>query len=114
MSLFLLDRRFAAAVVVDALGTGLLRPFLIVYGLAVLHLPVAVAGASLTVGLLLGLVSIVPIGRWIDARGPRAALTAAMLVRATGAVVLVSAGNHTGFLVAAVLSGLGNGGFRTS
>ena len=113
-SLFLLGRRFAAAVAVDALGAGLLRPFLILYGITVLHLPVAVAGGALTVGLFLGLAATVPIGRWIDARGPRAPLTTMLLVRCAGAVVLVSVGERAGFLAAALLLAMGNAGFRTS
>ena len=36
--------RYAVAVAVDALGTGLLRPFLLLYGVAVLDLPASATG----------------------------------------------------------------------
>ncbi|MET7418453.1 hypothetical protein [Dactylosporangium sp. NPDC005555] len=50
--------RYAAALAVDAIGAGLLRPFLVVYGLSVLNLPTAATGLALSAGLLAGLLAV--------------------------------------------------------
>ncbi|MGY4920524.1 MFS transporter, partial [Streptomyces sp. 900116325] len=40
--------RYAVALAVDALGTGLLRPFLLLYGMTVLRLSPPTAGIAMT------------------------------------------------------------------
>ncbi|MEV4636977.1 MFS transporter [Actinoplanes sp. NPDC049548] len=102
------SRRYAVALAVDALGSGLLRPFLLLYGLTVLHLPAASAGLALTAGLLAGLAGIPVLGRWIDAGGRRAPMAATMLVRAAGIAVLLLGHGMPGYLAAALLLGAGN------
>ncbi|MFF2044131.1 MFS transporter [Kitasatospora sp. NPDC058170] len=100
-------RRYATALLVDALGTGLLRPFLLLYGISVLHLDPGTTGLAMTAGMLVGLVAVPLTGRWID-RGARSLPAAAtLLVRAAGALILPAADGPAGFTAAAVLLGIG-------
>lgn len=102
--------RYAVALAVDALGTGLLRPFLLLYGVTVLGLSAPVAGVAMTAGVVVGLVCVPGVGRWLD-RGARSAVVAAsMLVRVVGVVLLVAtpAGNVWLFAAAALFLGVGN------
>jgi hypothetical protein len=62
--------RYAVALAVDALGTGLLRPFLLLYGVTVLRLSAPVTGTAMTAGVVAGLVCMPAVGRWLD-RGAR-------------------------------------------
>ncbi|MEV4508783.1 MFS transporter [Dactylosporangium sp. NPDC049525] len=110
--------RYAAALTVDAIGAGLLRPFLVVYGLSVLHLPAAATGLALSAGLLAGLLAVPLTGRWIDAGGrPFTSrvlpVVATLLVRVAGVAVLLAAPSAAGlkvvaFGVASLLLGIGN------
>ncbi|WP_327068211.1 MFS transporter [Kitasatospora sp. NBC_01250] len=99
--------RYATALVVDALGAGLLRPFLLLYAIGVLHLGASVAGLALSAGMLVGLAAVAPLGRWID-RGARSqVVTATLLTRAAGVGALLAAPGTTGFVLAAALLGTG-------
>ncbi|SNT50858.1 hypothetical protein SAMN05443665_103724 [Actinomadura meyerae] len=83
--------RYAVALAVDALGTGLLRPFLLIYGVTVLGLSAPVTGTAMTVGAVAGLVCMPAVGRWLD-RGARSTVVAAsMLVRVLGVALLLAA-----------------------
>lgn len=102
--------RYAVALAVDALGTGLLRPFLLLYGVTVLHLSAPVTGTAMAAGLAAGLVCMPAVGRWLD-RGARSTVVAAsMLVRVLGVALLLAAPvGHIGlFTTAALLLGVGN------
>ena len=102
--------RYAVALAVDALGTGLLRPFLLLYGLTVLRLSAPVTGTAMTVGIVAGLVCMPAVGRWLD-RGARSTVVAAsMLVRVLGVVLLLAApaGHVRLFATAALFLGIGN------
>ncbi|MFI9575188.1 hypothetical protein ACIG5D_27520 [Microbispora rosea] len=55
--------RYAVALAVDALGTGLLRPFLLLYGVMALRLSAPVTGIAMTVGVVMGLVCMPAVGR---------------------------------------------------
>ncbi|MFE7273450.1 MFS transporter [Streptomyces sp. NPDC057623] len=102
--------RYAVALAVDALGTGLLRPFLLLYGVTVLRLSAPATGLAMTVGIVAGLVCMPAVGRWLD-RGARSTVVAAsMLVRVLGvAVLLATPAGHTGlFAAAALFLGIGN------
>jgi MFS family permease len=102
--------RYAVALAVDALGTGLLRPFLLLYGVTVLRLSAAATGIAMTVGVVVGLVCLPAVGRWLD-RGARSTVVAAsMLVRVLGvALLLATPADHVGlFATAALFLGIGN------
>ncbi|GAA3163212.1 MULTISPECIES: MFS transporter [Nonomuraea] len=102
--------RYAVALAVDALGTGLLRPFLLLYGVLVLELPAAATGVAMTAGTVMGLVCMPGVGRWLD-RGARSTVVAAsMLVRVLGVALLTAtpAGNAWLFGAAALFLGIGN------
>ncbi|HZE38378.1 MAG TPA: MFS transporter [Stackebrandtia sp.] len=102
--------RYAAALAVDALGTGLLRPFLLLYGVTVLRLPASATGIALTVGAVAGLGCMPAVGRWLD-RGARSTVVAAsMLVRVLGVALLLATppGHVWPFAAAALFIGIGN------
>ncbi|MFC9792824.1 MFS transporter [Streptomyces sp. NPDC127584] len=102
--------RYAAALAVDALGTGLLRPFLLLYGVTVLGLSAPATGIAMTVGIVAGLLCMPAVGRWLD-RGARSTVVAAsMLVRVLGVVLLLATptGNTGLFTTAALFLGIGN------
>ncbi|MFE9636857.1 MFS transporter [Streptomyces sp. NPDC006463] len=102
--------RYAVALAVDALGTGLLRPFLLLYGVTVLRLSAPVTGIAMTVGIVVGLVCMPAVGRWLD-RGARSTVVAAsMLVRVLGVALLLAtpAGQVWLFSAAALFLGIGN------
>ncbi|KJY17712.1 MULTISPECIES: MFS transporter [Streptomyces] len=102
--------RYAVALAVDALGTGLLRPFLLLYGVMVLRLSAPATGIAMTAGIVVGLVCMPAVGRWLD-RGARSTVVAAsMLVRALGVAVLLAtpAGHVWPFATAALVLGVGN------
>lgn len=102
--------RYAVALAVDALGTGLLRPFLLLYGVTVLELSAPATGIAMTAGVVLGLVCMPGVGRWLD-RGARSTVVAAsMLVRVLGVALLLAtpAGHVWLFATAALFLGIGN------
>ncbi|GAA1673142.1 hypothetical protein GCM10009830_19270 [Glycomyces endophyticus] len=102
--------RYAAALAVDALGTGLLRPFLLLYGMTVLGLSAPATGIAMTAGIVVALACTPLVGRWLD-RGARSAVVAAsMAVRVLGVALLLAApaGNVEMFAAAALLLGTGN------
>lgn len=102
--------RYTVALAVDALGTGLLRPFLLLYGIEVLGLSATSTGIAMTAGIVTGLACMPVLGRWLD-RGARSeAVAAAMLVRVLGVALLLAApsGNPGMFAAAALFLGIGN------
>ncbi|KQV17490.1 MULTISPECIES: MFS transporter [unclassified Kitasatospora] len=102
--------RYAAALLVDALGTGLLRPFLLLYGITVLELDAATTGLAMTGGIVAGLACMPPLGRWLDRGARSAAVSASMLVRVAGVAALLAAptGGVALFTLAALFLGIGN------
>ncbi|MFI6480921.1 MFS transporter [Nonomuraea sp. NPDC050663] len=102
--------RYAVALAVDALGTGLLRPFLLIYGVMVLGLSAPATGVAMTAGTVTALVCMPAVGRWLD-RGARSTVVAAsMLVRVLGVALLLAApaGHVWLFGAAALFLGIGN------
>ena len=105
--------RYAVAIVVDAVGTGMLRPFLLLYGIDVLRLAPPVAGLAMTAGVVAGLVGTPLMGRWLDHGVRSAAVAAAMFVRVIGTALLLAAPAGTSatvwvFVLASLVSGVGN------
>ncbi|MFB7670225.1 MFS transporter [Kitasatospora purpeofusca] len=100
--------RYAAALLVDALGTGLLRPFLLLYGIGVLALDPGAAGLVMSAGMVAGLLVLPLTGRWIDLGARSLPAAATLLVRAAGSVTLLLADGVAGFTAAAVLLGVGS------
>ncbi|MFD8786493.1 MFS transporter [Kitasatospora sp. NPDC059599] len=106
--------RYAVALAVDAVGGGMLRPFLLLYGVGMLHLGAGAVGLALSAGMVAGLLVVPLTGRWID-RGARtlpAAVT--LLLRAAGALALLRADGLPGFTAAAVLFGVGSQSWPTT
>jgi MFS family permease len=102
--------RYAVALAVDALGTGLLRPFLLLYGVTVLKLSASATGIAMTAGVVAALACMPAVGRWLD-RGARSTVVAAsMLVRVVGVALLLAApaGSLGLFAAAALFLGVGN------
>ncbi|MFI6316915.1 MFS transporter [Nonomuraea sp. NPDC050556] len=102
--------RYVVALAVDALGTGMLRPFLLLYGVTALRLSASATGVAMTVGAVVGLVCMPAVGRWLD-RGARSTVVAAsMLVRVLGVALLLvtPTGNVWLFAAAALFLGIGN------
>jgi len=102
--------RYAVALVVDALGTGLLRPFLLLYGVLVLELSAAATGIAMTAGVVVGLGCLPAVGRWLDRGARSTAVAASMLVRVLGVALLLAApvGDVWMFATAALFLGIGN------
>ncbi|MFE6975865.1 MFS transporter [Streptomyces sp. NPDC057682] len=102
--------RYAVALAVDALGSGLLRPFLLLYGITVLDLSAPVTGLAMTAGIVAGLACMPAVGRWLDHGARSSVVAASMLVRVLGAVLLLAApsGQVWFFAVAALFLGIGN------
>jgi MFS family permease len=111
--------RYVVALAIDSIGAGLLRPFLLLYGIDVLHLAALTAGLAMTAGVVAGLGCMPVVGRWLD-RGARSAVVAAsMLVRVIGTVLLLAAPlGHAAtvwmFAVAALFLGSGGQGVSAS
>ena len=104
--------RYVVALAVDSIGAGLLRPFLLLYGIDVLHLSALTAGFAMTAGVVAGLGCMPLVGRWLDRGARSAAVAAAMLVRVVGtaALLAVPAGHAAtvwAFAAAALFLGLG-------
>ncbi|MFJ2770952.1 MFS transporter [Streptomyces sp. NPDC087300] len=102
--------RYAVALAVDALGTGLLRPFLLLYGVTVLKLSAPATGIAMTAGIVAGLVCMPAVGWWLD-RGARSTVVAAsMLVRVLGVALLLATPTGSAWLfgTAALFLGIGN------
>jgi MFS family permease len=102
--------RYVVALAVDALGTGLLRPFLLLYGVTVLRLSAPVTGTAMTVGIVAGLVCMPAVGRWLDHGARSTVVAASMLVRVLGVALLLAApvGHVRLFATAALFLGIGN------
>jgi MFS family permease len=102
--------RYGLALAVDALGTGLLRPFLLLYGVTVLHLSAPVTGIAMTAGIVAGLACMPAVGRWLDHGARSTVVAASMLVRVLGVALLLVTPPGTAWLfaTAALFLGIGN------
>jgi MFS family permease len=102
--------RYAVALAVDALGTGMLRPFLLLYGVTVLRLSASATGIAMTVGVVVALACTPAVGQWLDQGARSTVVAASMLVRVLGVALLLAtpAGNVWLFAAAALFLGIGN------
>ncbi len=104
--------RYVIALGIDAIGAGLLRPFLLLYGIDALKLAAPAAGLAMTAGVVAGLGCMPLIGRWLDRGARSAAVAASMLVRVIGTMLLLAAPADRAatvwvFALAALFLGLG-------
>ncbi|WP_194910918.1 MFS transporter [Catenulispora rubra] len=102
--------RYAVALLVDSFGNGMLRPFLLLYGIDVLHLSAPTSGVAMTVGIIAGLAATPAAGRWLDTGARSTVVAVAMLVRVLGTVLLLAAptGSVVLFTAGALFLGIGN------
>ena len=108
--------RYAVALLVDSLGNGMLRPFLLLYGIEVLRLSAPVGGTAMTAGIIAGLCATPAVGRWLDHGARSTVVAASMLVRVLGTLLLLSApaGSASLFAAAALFLGIGNQAMPTA
>src|SRR5262245_56971591 len=92
---------------VDNLGSGLFLPLTVVYATRVVGLPLAVAGVTVTVGTLVGLLVPPVAGRFVDRVGPRPVVIASQMLQALGALAFFFAGGVGGVAVAVCLLAAG-------
>jgi hypothetical protein len=96
------------ALAVDSVGDGMLRPFLLLYGVTALRMSLQAAGLALTAGFIAGLLVLPFAGRWLDRGARRGLASVALLVRTAGLVVMLIGSGSQAFTVAAVLLGIGS------
>jgi MFS family permease len=99
---------------VDNLGSGLFLPLTVVYATRVVGLPLAVAGVTVTVGTLVGLVVPPFAGRFVDRVGPRPVVIASQALQGLGALAFFGAGGVGGVAVAVCLLAAGQQLFYSS
>src|SRR5262245_29248808 len=87
-------------VAIDAFGTGLTLPLLVVYLHQVRGIPLETVGLLVAVPAAVALVLLAPIGVLIDALGPRRVQMAALVAAAAGALLLSRASDVPSALVA--------------
>src|SRR5690348_14822447 len=98
-------------VAVDAFGTGLTLPFLVVYLHAARGIPLETVGLIVAVPATVALVVLAPIGVLVDRVGPRRVVMVALASAASGALLLSRAETAAVAFVARVLVGIAAAGF---
>jgi MFS family permease len=86
-------RLLLSTVAVDALGTGLVLPFAVVYLHDVRHIPLGTVGTVIAVPAMVALLLLGPVGSIIDRLGPRRVQLVALVAQLIGSALL--AGVHT-------------------
>jgi MFS family permease len=104
-------RLMLVGVAIDALGVGLVLPFLVIYLHEVRGISVTAVGVLAAMPAVIGLVLVGPIGILVDRVGPRRVQLAAATCSMVSAVVLSQATTVGLAFVAMVLSGLGHAAF---
>ncbi len=99
---------------VDNFGSGLFLPVVLLYVTRVVGLPLALAGAVVALGTLLGLAVPPAAGRLVDRIGPRRVVIGAELVQALGAVTYLAARGTVAVAVAAALLAAGQQSFYSA
>jgi MFS family permease len=99
---------------IDNIGSGLFLPLTIVYSTWVVGLPLAVAGLTVTVGTVVGLLVPPVAGRLVDRVGPQPVVIASQVLQAAGAFGFALAGGVGGVAVAVCLLAAGQQLFYSS
>lgn len=99
---------------IDNVGSGLFLPLTVVYATRVVGLPLAVAGVTITVGTLVGLLVPPVAGRFVDRIGPKPVVIASQALQAAGALVFFAAGGEASVAVAVCLLAAGQQLFYSS
>lgn len=100
-------RLLLTGVAVDAFGTGLTLPFLVVYLHGVRGVPLATVGLVVAVPAAVALVLLGPLGTLVDRVGPRRVVIGSCAASASGAFLLSTADTAVAAVVARVLTGVG-------
>jgi len=85
---------------IDNFGSGLFLPLTLVYATREVGLPLAVAGVTVTVGTVVGLLVPPVAGRLVDRLGPRPVVIASQVIQAVGAALFLVADGIVGVAVA--------------
>lgn len=104
-------RRVLVGSCVDAIGTGFVLPFVVIYLHEVRHLSLAAAGAIMALNGLVGLVAIPVYGVLIDRFGAKQVQLACLTLAALGALWFATVNSVATAAAAMTLAGLGNAGF---
>ena len=104
-------RLLLSTVVVDALGTGFVLPFAVVYLHEVRDIPLETVGLVLAVPAMVALALLGPIGTLIDRFGPRRVQVLALLVQLVGSALLAFVHDAPQASVAMGLIGVGHAAF---
>jgi MFS family permease len=99
---------------IDNFGSGLFLPLTLVYATRVVGLPLAVAGVTVTVGTVVGLLVPPVAGRLVDRVGPRPVVIASQVLQALGALCYAVAGGVGSVAVAVCLLAAGQQLFYSS
>ena len=101
-------RRYASALIVDSLGDGMLRPFVLLYAVLGQGMSLPAAGLALSLGFVAGLITLPFAGRWLDAGARQPVVATALIVRAVGMALMLLIPGSWGFGAAAILLGIGS------
>jgi MFS family permease len=104
-------RLLLSTVVIDALGTGFVLPFAVVYLHEVRDLPLETVGVVLAVPAVVALLLLGPIGSLIDRFGPRRVQVFALAVQVVGSALLAFVEDAPQAAVAMGLIGVGHAAF---
>lgn len=104
-------RLLLSTVIIDALGTGLVLPFAVIYLHEVRDIPLETVGLILAVPALVALMLLGPIGTIIDRFGPRRVQLVALSVQVVGSALLGFVTTPVQAAVAMGLIGVGHAAF---
>src|SRR5580693_2093285 len=101
------QRVYLLAALINTYGTGLVVTALTLFGIKVVHLTTARLGLAMTIGGLVSLAAVMPVGRLVDRLGPRDVYRVALLVwGAVAAGYGFRARGFVSFLVVTVVQSL--------
>jgi MFS family permease len=98
-------------VAVDALGVGLVLPFLVIYLHEVRDIPVSTVGVLAALPAVVALALVGPIGVLVDRLGPRKVQLGALVCSGLGALTLAAAEGVAVAALAMLLTGVGHAAF---